>query len=200
VAFSPDGKTLASDTGGGTVILWDVNSGQLLSSLKGHTDDIPCLAFFPDGKTLATGGMDTTIRLWDVATGQERATLRGHKVPVATLAIAPAGNLLASAGWDDGSLMLWRAATDDEATARKTELDRDDPASPVAQNYRGDNLRATGRAKEGEAAYRQAMNRLEKLVSAFPNLSEYHRELARTHEALQQWDEAALEHSKLIEL
>jgi WD40 repeat protein len=200
LCFSPDSKTLASGSYGGTVMLWDADSGQLLSSFKGHTDDIPCLGFFPDGKTLATGSLDTTIRLWDVATGQERATLRGHKVPVATLAIAPAGNLLASAGWDDGSLMLWRAATDNEATARKTELARDDPASPVAQNNLGDNLRARGRAKEAGAAYRQALARLEKLVTAFPNLSEYRRELARTHEGLQQWDQAALEFSRLIEL
>jgi tetratricopeptide (TPR) repeat protein len=196
VSFSPDGKTLASGTDHGAISLWDVESAQLRASLKGHTAWIQCLAFFPDGKTLATSSHDRTIKLWDVATGQERVTLKGHESP---LAIAPDGHMLASAS-EDGSVKLWQAATDPESTALKTDLDPDDPDSPVAQNNLGDRQRAAGLPKEAEAAYRQAMARLEKLVAAFPSVLEYRQELARSHEGLEQWDQAVADLSKVIEL
>ena len=66
VAFSPDGKTLASDGGDGTVILWEVSTGKRLRTLTGHIGGI-AVAFSPDGKTLASGSWDGTVLLWDLA-------------------------------------------------------------------------------------------------------------------------------------
>jgi WD40 repeat protein len=70
VAFSPDGKTLASASRDKTIKVWDAHSGQERATLKGHTEEVHCVAFSPDGKTLASAGGDGTIKLWDVKVGR----------------------------------------------------------------------------------------------------------------------------------
>ena len=74
LAFSPDGATLASGTWD-EVTLWGVETGQHLSTLKGHEHRIFSLAFSPDGTTLASGAEDDTAKLWDVST-EETTSLR----------------------------------------------------------------------------------------------------------------------------
>src|SRR5262249_52222810 len=76
LAFSPDGKVLAS-ADDLTVKLWDMPAGQQARTLKGHTGRVECVAFSADGRMLASGE-DTLIKLWDVATGKEVRTLDGH--------------------------------------------------------------------------------------------------------------------------
>ena len=99
VAFSTDGKTLASGSSDRTIKLWDVATGQNTATLTGHTNEVTSVAFSPDGKTLASGSLDKTIKLWDVATRKNTATLNGHTDWVSSVAFSPDGKTLASGSW-----------------------------------------------------------------------------------------------------
>jgi len=106
VAFSSDGRTLASGGRNSTTKLWDVVSGQLLHTLQGNTLSAYSVAFSPDGRTLALGSHDDTIKLLDVASGKLLHTLQGHTHWVMSVAFSPDGHTVASGNFD-GTIKLW---------------------------------------------------------------------------------------------
>ena len=91
VAFSPDGRRIASAGDDETVKVWDAATGQEILTLKGHTGDVPSVAFSPDGKRLASASTDGTVKLWDATTGQETLTLKGHTGCRTSVAFSPDG-------------------------------------------------------------------------------------------------------------
>ncbi len=110
VAFSPDGRTLASGNVVGLVQLWNLDTGRKGLLLKGHTTTITGLHFTPDGKTLASASQDASIRLWGTATGKHLHTWREARTSFNSVTIAPDGRRLAAAG-QDGTIRLWDIET-----------------------------------------------------------------------------------------
>lgn len=126
VAYSPDGRLLASASSDDTLKLWNVAEARELRTLRGHTSDVLGVAFSPDGRWVASASADWTLKLWDVTRdepvrtfgtgdvrvdwGSPKAEPVGHQFAARAVAFSPDGRRLLSGG-NDGTLRLWEVAS-----------------------------------------------------------------------------------------
>lgn len=120
VAFSPDGKRLASGDDIAGVHLWDSSTGERLHALKGQTDQIDAVIFSADGRAVVAAGFDEAIRIWDASSGELKRTIisprsvpndlrRGDRSNITAMVLSPAGTL-ATVGLN-GEIKFWNLET-----------------------------------------------------------------------------------------
>jgi WD40 repeat protein len=125
VKFSPDGQYVASSGSDNKVKLWDAETGELVRTLSGHTNDVSCIAFSSDSQFIAsgTGGYDdseeSNIKIWKVSDGSLIRTLEGHEEWVYDVEFVPGGEYLVSSGREDTSplelhIKFWRVSSGDQ--------------------------------------------------------------------------------------
>ncbi|MGH7496912.1 MAG: NACHT and WD repeat domain-containing protein [bacterium] len=110
LAFDPEGKSLASVSLDGSVIIWNVSSGEKKLTLSGQMTAIYGAAISPDGHRLATAHVDGRAMVHDLSSGQLLLTLNGHTAAVHDVAFSPDGTRLVTAGLD-GKAVVWEAAS-----------------------------------------------------------------------------------------
>jgi WD40 repeat protein/DNA-binding winged helix-turn-helix (wHTH) protein len=113
IAFSPNGKLIATANKNNTIKLWDAEKGYEIASLPGHADRVVAVDFSPDGLKLASGSLDNTTKIWNVPKNESRGIVRAHAKGISSLIFSPDGKTIVSAS-NDRTAKLWDVETEQE--------------------------------------------------------------------------------------
>ena len=148
VAFSPNGKIIASGFDDGILKLWDVRTQADISTFEAHTARIISVAFSPNGKRIASGSLDGTVSLWDVATQNNISTFQQNIKWPHSVAFSPNGKIIAS-GSSDGTVSLWDVATQNNISTFQQNTEWPLHVSAVAFSPDGRMLASGGQKRIG---------------------------------------------------
>jgi WD40 repeat protein len=135
IAFSHDGRRIATAPLVGPARIWDARSGRVLARLTGHTGAVYDVAFAPDDSIVATAGADGSVRLWDPRTGRQDVVLRGHEGPAWDIDFSPDGSRLASSS-PEGIVRVWALDLDQLIAIAKRNVTRRLTAAECRQYLR----------------------------------------------------------------
>ena len=136
VAFSVDGSRIVSGSNDKTVKIWNAATGDVESTLLGHSGRVTSVAFSVDGSRIVSGSGDKTVKIWNAATGEVENTLLGHSSVVTSVAFSVDGSRIVSGSWDK-TVKIWNAATGDLI---ETLLDHSMDVTSVAFSHDGSRI------------------------------------------------------------
>jgi WD40 repeat protein len=122
VAFSPDGKRIASGSRDNTIRIWNVNTGREERSLSGHTSGVLAVAFSTDGKQIISGSYDSTVRVWDPAIDPE--VLERYRTTFTQVVFSPDGKRIAASARRDKIVLIDALSGDDILTLHRYRPNR----------------------------------------------------------------------------
>ena len=110
VAMSQDGKIIVSGSRDKSIKIWDVKTGKLLKTLKGHSDSITSVTTNQNANIIVSGSNDSNIKIWDMKTGELLKTLKGNRYEITSVAVSQDGNTVVSSSRDK-SIKIWDVKT-----------------------------------------------------------------------------------------
>jgi WD40 repeat protein len=152
VAWSPDGKLIASGSYDRLAKLWDAATGKEIATLQDHIDAVFSVAFSPDGRRLATASQDRTVKIWEVATGKRLYTLSDALDGLTGAAFSPDGGEIAAAGYDK-TIYVWRLG-ESEGQLRQSLIA--DEESILAMGWAADGKTLVTASADGSIRLRNA--------------------------------------------
>lgn len=108
VAWSPDGRKIASASADTHVLVWSASTGESILAYRGHAGKVNAVAWSPNGRLIVSASDDRTVQVWDATTGETLFTYQGHTREVSSVAWSPGGTRIASAGYDT-TVQIWNA-------------------------------------------------------------------------------------------
>ncbi len=164
LAFSPDGRHIASGSNDGTVKVWDIESRRAILTLPGHSGAVASVAFSPEGKHIASASNDGTVKLWDTDGGREVLSLAAQSEGIVSVAFSPDGRHVASSS-SGGTVKLWGVEDGREILSHAGTVSHSDALAKAQAQYEAYRQKHLDEPSPVEKHFIEAVEEIETLES-----------------------------------